>query len=169
MAVDSVARIISLSGLEASQIDKDITVQQTIGGIQAGTVYSQGTSVTTIMEDLLGGQPTPVEVTIYYGATDNPPTGVSGLTSKTVMSTALIGNYAQKISAGNPVTKKGQHPVFAVPTAYEVTKWYVPGFEYDIPHTRVVSGGYNIYYLKVPSYDEDDGGINYLLTVREVQ
>jgi len=162
---DSVARIFSLAALNASQTESKIVVAQDVGGISAGTVYPEGTSVTSIINDLLKGSGPAVQVTIYYGATDTIPTSVTGLTSKQVSSNDLIGNYEQHITAGNTTTKKGQYVTFAVPTDYSVTKWCANGFEYNIPHTLVVNGGYNIYYLNLPSYDVDDGGIDYIITV----
>lgn len=162
---DSVARVLALSALQGGQTESKIVVAQDVGGITAGTVYPEGTSVNTIINDLLKGTGPATQVTIYYGATDAIPTSVTGLTSKTVTSTELIGQYAQKITAGNITSRTSQYVVFAVPTTYTVTKWCVDGFAYNIPHTLVVNGGYNIYYLNVPSYDVEDGGINYLITI----
>jgi len=162
---DSVARIFSLAALDASQTESRIVVAQDVGGIKAGTVYPEGTSAATILNDLLKGSAPAVDVTIYYGATDDIPSSTTGLTSKVVSSTELVGTYSQHITAGNTTTKQGQYVVFAIPTTYEVTKWCVPGFEYNIPHTLVVNEGYNIYYLNLPSYDVEDGGIDYLITI----
>lgn len=170
MATDSVARIFSLAAIEAGQTDKKITVAEKVGGIEAGTVYPEGTALSTIISDLLTGGSPASKVTIYYGATDNKPTSVSGLTSAEVSISDLtsIDGYTVHINSGNTETKTGQYPIFAVPVAYTVIKWYIPGFEFNIPHTLVVNSGYNIYYLNDVSYDKDIGGIDYILKIQEV-
>ena len=52
---DSVARILSMAALQNGQLDSDITVKNAVGGIPAGKTYKAGTSVSTIINDMLGG------------------------------------------------------------------------------------------------------------------
>ena len=164
---DSVARILSMAALQNAQLDSDITVKSAVGGIPAGKVYQAGTSVTTIINDMLGdGSSVVVEdVKIFYGATDTEPTTTSGLTSITIKSDKLLNGYTIKINSGNITTKTGQYPTIALPVKYKITKWIANGFDYDIPHTKIQSGEYNIYYLNNPSYDIEDGGITYKITI----
>ena len=164
---DSVARILSMAALQNGQLDSDIIVKSAVGGIPAGKVYQAGTSVTTIISDMLGdGSSIVVEdVKIYSGALTDKPTTLDGLASSVVKSNLLIGTFTIKISAGDG---KGipQYPIFAVPIKYSVTKWCVDGFDQNIPYTKVVSNGYNIYYLNNSSYDVDKGGITYKINVK---
>ena len=164
---DSVARILSMAALQSGQLDSDITVKNTVGGIPAGKVYKAGTSVTTIINDMLGGgSPVVVEdVKIFYGATDSKPTSTSGLTSITVKSDKLLNGYIIKIDSGDRSARTSQYPTIALPVKYKITKWIANGFDYDIPHTEIQSGGYSIYYLNKPSYDVEDGGITYKITI----
>lgn len=168
---DSVARIFSLAALEAGQTDKQITVAQTVGGIEAGTVYPEGTSLATIISDLLSGSSPSTMVTIYYGATDNVPSSVSGLISTQVAASVLTAEegYIRHIDSGDISTKQGQYPVVAIPNTYIIKKWCVQGFDYNMPHTLVTEGDYNIYYLDDVSYDVDLGGIDYIIKIEEVQ
>lgn len=166
---DSVARILSMAALQNGQLDSDITVKNAVGGIPAGKVYQAGTSVTTIISDMLGdGSSIVVEdVKIFYGATDTESTSTSGLTPITVKSDKLLNGYTIKINSGNTITKTGQYPTIALPVKYKITKWTANGFDYDIPHSDppVKFGDYNIYYLNNPSYDAEDGGITYKITI----
>ena len=164
---DSVARILSMAALQNGQLDSDITVKSAVGGIPAGKVYKAGTSVTTIINDMLGdGSSVVVEdVKIFYGATDTKPTSTSGLTSITVKSDKLLNGYIIKIDSGDRVARTSQYPTIALPVKYKITKWIANGFDYDIPHTEIQSGGYSIYYLNKPSYDVEDGGITYKITI----
>ena len=63
------------------------------------------------------------------------------------------------------VARTSQYPTIALPVKYKITKWIANGFDYDIPHTKIQSGEYNIYYLNNPSYDIEDGGITYKITI----
>ena len=169
MAADSVARIFALSALEAGQTDKAITVTEKIGNIEAGTVYPEGTSLSTIINDLLSGAAPVVDVTIYYGAMDNVSTTLEGLASKAVPSTELLSETGVKlhINSGNVETQTGQYPIIAIPNTYSITKWYVPSFEYNIPYTLVSGEEYDFYHLDDVSYDVDLGGIDYVLNVSQ--
>lgn len=164
---DSVARILSMAALQNGQLDSDITVKSAVGGIPAGKVYQAGTSVTTIISDMLGDGSSMVveDVKIFYGATDTKPTSTSGLTSIAVKSDKLLNGYTIKIDSGNISTRTGQYPTIALPVKYKVKKWATNGFDYDIPHTEIQSEGYSIYYLNNPSYDVEDGGITYKITI----
>ena len=158
-----------MAALQNGQLDSDITVKNAVGGIPAGKVYKAGTSVTTIINDMLGdGSSVVVEdVKIFYGATDAKPTSTSGLTSITVKSDKLLNGYIIKIDSGDRVARTSQYPTIALPVKYKITKWIANGFDYDIPHSDppIKFGDYNIYCLNKPSYDVEDGGITYKITI----
>ena len=164
---DSVARILSMAALQNGQLDSDITVKNAVGGIPAGKTYKAGTSITTIISDMLGdGSSIVVEdVKIFYGATDAKPTSTNGLTSITIKSDKLLNGYIIKIDSGDKSTKTGQYPTIALPVKYKIKKWIANGFDYDIPHTEIQFEGYSIYFLNNPSYDVEDGGITYKITI----
>jgi len=164
---DSVARVIALSALEGGYTEEDILVDEKIGKIEPGTFYPAGTPIRQIIYEMVHGSPQSRTVTFYYGATDEIPTSITGLQSKSLKLYQLIGGYTQHITAGNTTTKQGQYVTVAIPKDYKISKWCVVGFEYNIPNTRVVSGNNAIYYLNLPSYDVDENppGIDYIITV----
>ena len=163
---DSVARALSMAALQNGQLDSDITVKDQIFGIPAGKTYKAGTSISTIITDMLGGSPIVVEdVNIFYGAPDAKPVSTNGLTSTIVKSDKLLSGYIIKIDSGDINNRTGQYPTIALPTKYKVEKWIVSEFDYNIPHSYIQSDDYNIYYLNNPSYDVEDGGITYKITI----
>lgn len=108
--------------------------------------------------------PEPILVTCYYGATDEIPISIAGLTKLEISQDSIIGQLERNIVSGNVEKEEGQYPVFALPVDYKVTKWISKGFDMDLPHQMVTADGYNIYYLDERSYDEPEG-INFIITI----
>ena len=163
---DSVARILSLSSLQASQdtqdelknyakltniqLGKEITVQSGIGGIKEGTVYPADTTFGTIIQDMLGGVPGP-DVYLYIGATDNIPTDTTGFTKITgydinkLVNNGLVKTINVKVDL---VTEEGQYPCIAVGREVTLTKWTATAFPMGpLSYNVVDKGNYKIYYL----------------------
>ena len=150
------------------------TVKNGLGKYKAGDTISSGTDLAKILYNILcsdgsGEEPTPptpapTTVSCYYGATDEIPTSVAGLTKLEIDEKSIVGQHAQHMVSGNVEKEEGQYSTFAVPTSYVVTRWISKGFDMDLPHLMVTAGGYNIYYLEERSYDEPEGS-DYIITI----
>ena len=150
------------------------TVKNGIGKYRPGDTISSGTDLAKILYNILcsdgsGEEPTPptpapTTVSCYYGATDEIPTSIAGLTKLEIDGKSIVGRLERNIISGNVEQEEGQYPVFAVPTSYVVTKWISKGLDMDLPHLMVTAGGYNIYYLEQRSYDEPEGS-DYIITI----
>ena len=150
------------------------TVKNGIGKYRPGDTISSGTDLAKILYNILcsdgsGEEPTPptpapTTVSCYYGATDEIPTSIAGLTKLEIDEKSIIGQHAQHMVSGNVEKEEGQYSTFAVPTSYVVTRWISKGFDMDLPHILVTAGGYNIYYLEERSYDEPEGS-DYIITI----
>ena len=150
------------------------TVKNGIGKYRPGDKISSGTDLAKILYNILcsdgpGEEPTPptpapTTVSCYYGATDEIPTSVAGLTKLEIDEKSIVGQHTQHMVSGNVEKEEGQYSTFAVPTSYVVTRWISKGFDMDLPHLMVTAGGYNIYYLEERSYDEPEGS-DYIITI----
>lgn len=168
MATDSVARILSLSSLQATQdieedlsnfakltdlqIGKEVVAQTSIGGIAEGTVYPSNTTLAKLIEDMLGRVVPPSEqIELYTGATTDIPTDISGLTKITgydatkLCAEGLVKDIKVQV---DPETEIGQYPVIAVGKEVVLSKWVATEFPLGpLSYNVIDKGEYNIYYL----------------------
>lgn len=56
------------------QLENTLTAEYTVGGVTAGTVFPKGTTLLSIITQILGGAEPVVTGYIYYGITDDIPT-----------------------------------------------------------------------------------------------
>lgn len=154
--------------LETIQIGKTFITNTTIGNLEAGTQINSTDTLGSILYNILY-KDMPKTVTIFTGATDNVPSSLEGLFSIEVEENKVVGLFATHISAGNPQTEQGQYPCVSLPNKYNVNTWVAKGAEaFKLPFSKVkLNNDYSIYYLDVKSYDEDLGGIDYILEIME--
>lgn len=145
-------------------------MKQTVGSITAGTEIKSSMTLREIIYKLLYGNgdvPVVTEVTYYYGASDEVPTTLAGLTSATVYESDLLAGIKPKIFCGHGegAAAVGQYPVIALPSDYKITTWATAGFPYPMEFNCNEIVGYNIYYLLDKVDDILDGGTTYDIAI----
>lgn len=109
----------------------------------------------------------------YYGATDEIPTSLDGLSSiEKNVSEILVRRVVQNVETGNVDNLEGQYPVFAIEKLdghnIVLEQLSAQGAEsIPIPFITVEGDDNFIYYIGTKTYDIDLGGTNYILTFTE--
>ena len=73
-------------------LGETITCNQTIGGISAGTTFSEDTTLTDIIRALLKIPVVETDGAIYYGLSNDIPTSINGLTPVTIDRDTLLSS-----------------------------------------------------------------------------
>ena len=154
-------------------IGVNFTTDITVGHLKAGTVIHETDTVAEILYRMLY-TPSEEMIDIYYGATDNIPVSVEGLTKLTKkVDDILLRKVVQNVETGNIETEEGQYPVFAInkrPGMRDIilNQLSAQGAESIPLDFLTIEGDDNyIYYIGTKTYDEDMGGTNYILTFAE--
>jgi len=161
--ISIINNVISATG--TAKMGRTFTTKVTVGNLLQGTQISENDTVADILYKILYGQTGDV-VNLYYGASDDIPVDLTGLTiiKDQDVDTILQNGKAVKIITGNVETKEGQHAVFACGKGtrlVSLSRWLDETETFDIPFISVDKGSYNLYYLEGKTYDEDLGGTMY--------
>lgn len=168
--VDNV--ISAIGGGSSGKIGRTFTTDITVGHLASGTRINENDTIADILYRILY-EVSPEGVSLFYGALDDLPTDVSGLTEVRGLdkSSLLTQGYTQNVAADDP--DEGQWVVFAIPKedGIRIKKIHNEGAElFDVPFTTYETATHHITsYLDTKQYDADLGGKNYVLEFEENQ
>ena len=118
--------------------------------------------------------PTTEMINFYYGALDDIPTSIEGLTEvEKNVGDILLRSVVQNVETGDVERQEGQYPVFAIAkrqsgAPIKLSKLAARGAEeVSIPFLTVEGEDDFIYYIATKTYDVDMGGTEYILTFTE--
>lgn len=170
--VDNV--ISAIGGGSSGKIGRTFTTDITVGHLASGTRINENDTIADILYRILY-EVSPEGVSLFYGALDDLPTDVSGLTEVKGLdkNSLLTQGYTQHVVAGDPIADEGQWVVFAIPKedGVHIKKIHNEGsLMFDVPFTTYETATHHITsYLDTKQYDEDAGGKNYVLEFEENQ
>ena len=123
-------------------LGETITCNQTIGGISAGTTFSEDTTLTDIIRALLKIPVVETDGAIYYGLSNDIPTSINGLTPVTIdRDTLLSSGYTCK-----DINTDNQRVVLAIPKSFGIVCYQIPVSGFSIGFDSVETDKYIIYY-----------------------
>ena len=123
-------------------LGETITCNQTIGGISAGTTFSEDTTLTDIIRALLKIPVVETDGAIYYGLSNDIPTSINGLTPVTIdRDTLLSSGYAYK-----NINTDNQRVVLAIPKSFGIVCYQISVSGFSIGFDSVETDKYIIYY-----------------------
>ena len=139
-----------------SMIGKKFTTNATVGNLESGSTITEDMTLADIIFKMLYEDPHAVKV--YFGATDDVPVGVDGLSSTDVAHIDLH-KCVVNITAGKKDSSGtyGQYPVVAINDKYVLDSWCVADFPFGMEFNSIKVGNINVYYLIAKSYDAPDG------------
>ena len=140
--------------LELGSLDttlgETITCNQTIGGISAGTTFTEDTTIADIIRALLKIPVVETDGAIYYGLSRDIPTSVEGLTPVTIdRDTLLSSGYTYK-----NINTNNQRVILAIPKSFGIVCYQISVSGFGIGFDSVETDKYIIYYdgLSTGSY-----------------
>ena len=140
--------------LELGSLDttlgETITCNQTIGGISAGTTFTDDTTIADIIRALLKVPIIETDGAIYYGLSRDIPTSVEGLTPVTIdRDTLLSSGYTYK-----NINTNNQRVILAIPKSFGIVCYQISVSGFGIGFNSVETDKYIIYYdgLSTGSY-----------------
>ena len=140
--------------LELGSLDttlgETITCNQAIGGISAGTTFSENTTLADIIRALLKVPVIETDGAIYYGLSRDIPTSVEGLTPVTIdRDTLLSSGYTYK-----NINTDDQRVILAIPKSFGIVCYQISVSGFGIGFDSVETDKYIIYYdgLSTGSY-----------------
>ena len=123
-------------------LGETITCNQTIGGISAGTTFSEDTTLTDIIRALLKIPVVETDGAIYYGLSNDIPTSINGLTPVTIdRDTLLSSGYIYK-----NINTDNQRVVLAIPKSFGIVCYQISVSGFSIGFDSVETDKYIIYY-----------------------
>ena len=123
-------------------LGETITCNQTIGGISAGTTFSEDTTLTDIIRALLKIPVVETDGAIYYGLSNDIPTSINGLTPVTIdRDTLLSSGYTYK-----NINTDNQRVVLAIPKSFGIVCYQISVNGFSIGFDSVETDKYIIYY-----------------------
>ena len=131
-------------------LGETITCNQTIGGISAGTTFSENTTIADIIRALLKIPVVETDGAIYYGLSNDIPTSINGLTPVTIdRDTLLSSGYTYK-----NINTDNQRVVLAIPKSFGIVCYQISVSGFSIGFDSVETDKYIIYYdgLSTGSY-----------------
>ena len=131
-------------------LGETITCNQTIGGISAGTTFSEDTTLTDIIRALLKIPVVETDGAIYYGLSHDIPTSIDGLTPVTIdRDTLLSSGYTYK-----NINTDDQRVILAIPKSFGIVCYQISVSGFGIGFDSVETDKYIIYYdgLSTGSY-----------------
>ena len=140
--------------LELGSLDttlgETITCNQAIGGISAGTTFTENTTIADIIRALLKVPVIETDGAIYYGLSRDIPTSVEGLTPVTIdRDTLLSSGYTYK-----NINTNNQRVILAIPKSFGIVCYQISVSGFGIGFDSVETDKYIIYYdgLSTGSY-----------------
>lgn len=140
--------------LELGSLDttlgETITCNQAIGGISAGTTFTEDTTIADIIRALLKVPVIETDGAIYYGLSRDIPTSVEGLTPVTIdRDTLLSSGYTYK-----NINTNNQRVILAIPKSFGIVCYQISVSGFGIGFDSVETDKYIIYYdgLSTGSY-----------------
>ena len=131
-------------------LGETITCNQTIGGISAGTTFTDDTTIADIIRALLKIPIIETDGTIYYGLSRDIPTSIDGLTPVTIdRDTLLSSGYTYK-----NINTDDQRVILAIPKSFGIVCYQISVSGFGIGFDFVETDKYIIYYdgLSTGSY-----------------
>ena len=131
-------------------LGETITCNQAIGGIAAGTTFSENTTIADIIRALLKVPVIETDGAIYYGLSRDIPTSVEGLTPVTIdRDTLLSSGYTYK-----NINTNNQRVILAIPKSFGIVCYQISVSGFGIGFDSVETDKYIIYYdgLSTGSY-----------------
>ena len=131
-------------------LGETITCNQTIGGISAGTTFTDDTTIADIIRALLKIPVIETDGTIYYGLSRDIPTSIDGLTPVTIdRDTLLSSGYTYK-----NINTDNQRVILAIPKSFGIVCYQISVSGFGIGFDFVETDKYIIYYdgLSTGSY-----------------
>ena len=123
-------------------LGETITCNQTIGGISAGTTFSEDTTLTDIIRALLKIPVVETDGAIYYGLSNDIPTSINGLTPVSIdRDTLLSSGYTYK-----NINTDNQRVVLAIPKSFGIVCYQISVSGFSIGFDSVETDKYIIYY-----------------------
>ena len=131
-------------------LGETITCNQAIGGISAGTTFTNDTTIADIIRALLKVPVIETDGAIYYGLSRDIPTSVEGLTPVTIdRDTLLSSGYTYK-----NINTDDQRVILAIPKSFGIVCYQISVSGFGIGFDSVETDKYIIYYdgLSTGSY-----------------
>ena len=131
-------------------LGETITCNQAIGGISAGTTFTEDTTIADIIRALLKVPVIETDGAIYYGLSRDIPTSIEGLTPVTIdRDTLLSSGYTYK-----NINTDDQRVILAIPKSFGIVCYQISVSGFGIGFNSVETDKYIIYYdgLSTGSY-----------------
>ena len=131
-------------------LGETITCNQAIGGISAGTTFTEDTTIADIIRALLKIPVVETEGAIYYGLSRDIPTSIDGLTPVSIdRDTLLSSGYVYQ-----NVNTDDQRVILAIPKSWGITCYQISVSGFSISFDYIETNKYIIYYdgLSTGSY-----------------
>ena len=131
-------------------LGETITCNQAIGGISAGTTFTEDTTIADIVRALLKIPVIETEGAIYYGLSRDIPTSIDGLTPVAIdRDTLLTSGYTYK-----NINTDDQRVILAIPKSFGIVCYQISVSGFGIGFDSIETDKYIIYYdgLSTGSY-----------------
>ena len=131
-------------------LGETITCNQDIGGISAGTTFTENTTIADIIRALLKIPVVETDGAIYYGLSRDIPTSIDGLTPVSInRDTLLSSGYTYK-----NINTDDQRVILAIPKSFGIVCYQISVSGFGIGFDSVETDKYIIYYdgLSTGSY-----------------
>ena len=131
-------------------LGETITCNQAIGGISAGTTFTENTTIADIIRALLKIPVVETDGAIYYGLSRDIPTSIDGLTPVSIdRDTLLSSGYTYK-----NINTDDQRVILAIPKSFGIVCYQISVSGFGIGFDSVETDKYIIYYdgLSTGSY-----------------
>ena len=131
-------------------LGETITCNQAIGGISAGTTFTDDTTIADIIRALLKIPVVETDGTIYYGLSRDIPTSIDGLTPVSIdRDTLLSSGYTYK-----NINTDDQRVILAIPKSFGIVCYQISVSGFGIGFDFIETDKYIIYYdgLSTGSY-----------------
>ena len=123
-------------------LGETITCNQAIGGISAGTTFTEDTTIADIIRALLKIPVVETDGAIYYGLSRDIPTSIDGLTPvPTDRDTLLSSGYTYK-----NINTDDQRVILAIPKSFGIVCYQISVSGFGIGFDSIETDKYIIYY-----------------------
>ena len=145
--------------LQLGTLGETITCNQAIGGISAGTTFSENTALADIIRALLKIPVVETDEAIYYGLSYDIPSSIDGLTPVTIdRNTLLSSGYTYK-----NINTDNQRVVLAIPKSFGIVCYQISVNGFSIGFDSIETDKYIIYYDGLST-----GSFRYVYSFEEV-
>ena len=123
-------------------LGETITCNQAIGGISAGTTFTENTTIADIIRALLKVPVIETDGAIYYGLSRDIPTSIDGLTPVSIdRDTLLSSGYTYK-----NINTDDQRVILAIPKSFGIVCYQISVSGFSIGFDSIETDKYIIYY-----------------------